>query len=895
MNSLILANPGTGKTTTLANKVIELLHSGTDPKDILCITFTEKASAEMNQKIRELAAKRGLTQKFHDLSIHTFHSYALSYLEEKGETYEVLGNNAIRYSIFRSFMKNNAFNYSKEYVISDIVPKVENAIRYLKSYGITPDIIDLKKVKSELEQTYTEEDIQNITLDEQVTFARYFLDAFFDYEKSKRKGQIDYNDMLLHFVKLKEKKKYKHVLVDELQDVNELEAQIALESGDELFLVGDRKQAIFGFQGGSIRNFKTIEEKLKPKKEKLVKNYRSATQIVKYASEHFTANTKREEYAEELDGFSAYRKDKGKVEVISTDARSQEKLAVRKALDLYGSKAVTAIICRTNGQLIRISKILDSKGVKYSTTISNATSEEAKARIIAFLKGLLNDDINSMVDSLFTPFAGVSLKEAFDLSGLHNDRKLDLDILHKKATTFMKLRENAFSVESIIQIFENTILPISVSISKDCYITAIAIMDNIKEFFATVPNPRIDDLFDYLDITEESYEPIGKEEGLVLTTVHKAKGLEFDNVIYVPKETRGKMSFVDVTVYSMIKAAKRIDIKEELEEEKLRVDFVAFTRSRNYLLIVANSRNAADYSTEDVQPESYEAMDDEPEPLSRKYDEPYALFVNKRYDDAKRALTAREAWLNEYVGRYFKSTNRLSYSLIEGIGDPFNFFKTNIARIREETSALNTGNIVHSMAEKLFKKTLEIKEIVDKEKLYLDNIRSINSQLERKYDAKQIDAEKSITLPLVVLIGNRKGLEEMTFKAKMDAIYQNHERYVILDYKTDKKDDRASEHRRQLTTYRKMFAIANGIDESKIDVALGFVGLRGNVNTGRLECRLDVDQPKPKQFDTVKKHIEKFLEYKDNPELFVMALSEQQSQGMLHDQLKAQIYNQKEM
>ena len=327
MNSLILANPGTGKTTTLASHVIELIEGGAAAKDILCITFTEKASAEMGQKIHELAAEKGLSQKIHDINIHTFHSYALSYLEEQGESYEVLGNNAIRYSIFRSFMKNNALNYSKEYILSDIVPKVENAIRYLKSYGITPKDIDLKKAKPEIEGAFAEEGIKNIDLEQQVAFAGYFLDAFSDYEDSKPRGYIDYNDMLLRFAAAKEKKKFKYVLVDELQDVNELEAQIAIESGDELFLVGDRKQAIFGFQGGSIRNFEMIEKRLRPKKGKLLKNYRSTAAVIKYASQHFAANTAHKGHAEELEGFSAHRKENGSVVVISTDRKGQENVA----------------------------------------------------------------------------------------------------------------------------------------------------------------------------------------------------------------------------------------------------------------------------------------------------------------------------------------------------------------------------------------------------------------------------------------------------------------------------------------------------------------------------------------------------------------------------------------
>ena len=888
MNKLILANPGTGKTTALANKVIELLKEGAEPKDILCITFTEKAANEMNQKIRELVAKEKMHVKLHELSVHTFHSYALSYLEEDGGTYEVLGNNAIRYSIFKSFEANNALNYPKDYIIGDIVPKVENAIRYIKSYGITPDLVNLKKCVGDLKQIYEEEGIDNITIEEQIKFGEYFLNAFQDYEKSKKNGHIDYNDMLINFMKMKDKKKFKFVLVDELQDVNELEAGIAIESGEELFLVGDRKQSIFGFQGGSIRNFKMIEQKLKPKKEKLVKNYRSAKKIINYASEHFKAKTANDEYADELEGFSANRKEEGSIEIIETARGQQENLAVKKAMKMVDGNT-TAIITRTNGQILSVSKILDSKGVKYSTTISNATSTEAKGSIVTFLKGLLYDEKSAIVNALFIPYSGVRLKEAFEISRLYNSRKLDDKELNSKAGSFMKLRESAFSKPNLIKIFDNTILPISVSIGKDYYITAVAIRKNVSEFFDTVSTPQIDDLFNYLDVTEESYEPIGEQERLVLTTVHKAKGLEFDNVIYVPKSTRNKFSFVDAVVYGIIKGTKGIDIKEELEEEQLRVDFVSFTRARNNLCIIANSANASDYAVGDYGITKYEAIEAETEPMSRKFDEAYSLFVSGRYEDSKKIINSKDPWLKNYISAYFAKTNRLSYTMISSVNDSFDFFKHNIMGLRDESTALNIGNMAHSMAENRFKGVLKEKEVKEEEKPFLENIKSLDAEIEKRLGAKQIEAELEIILPLEDIVGKGKVPKEMEFKAKIDAIYKTKDGYLILDYKTDKTDEHASEHRRQLSTYKKLYSIANKIDEDEISVALGFIALRGKVNTGRLDWKLDPQQPKPQQYETVLRYIRNFVDYKKSPELFIGELIAQSDQGMLHQLTKQEL------
>jgi DNA helicase-2/ATP-dependent DNA helicase PcrA len=91
----------------------------------------------MNEKIyRTDLVDYGIKVNLNDLAIHTFHSYAYDYLKNKGEEYNVISNNILRFSIFKTFEKLNVFNYSEEYVISDIIPKTENAIRYLKSFGI---------------------------------------------------------------------------------------------------------------------------------------------------------------------------------------------------------------------------------------------------------------------------------------------------------------------------------------------------------------------------------------------------------------------------------------------------------------------------------------------------------------------------------------------------------------------------------------------------------------------------------------------------------------------------------------------------------------------------------------------------------------------------------------
>ena len=133
-----------------------------------------------------------------------------------------------------------------------------------------------------------------------------------------------------------------------------------------------------------------------------------------------------------------------------------------------------------------------------------------------------------------------------------------------------------------------------------------------------------------------------------------------------------------------------------------------------------------------------------------------------------------------------------------------------------------------------------------------------------------------------------------TFKANIDAIYELSDsadgaKYLILDYKTDKSAAYSAEHRRQLAVYKKIYAVEKGINEKDIVVALGFVGLRGNINTGKMDCLLDEKHPEARQFKTFAEHLGEFVTYKKDPREFVKALLAEGSNEPLYARIAAQI------
>ena len=137
-NVLVTANPGTGKTRLLAYKYVDLINKGIAPEQILCLTFTVKARREMESRILEVIKKTKIDIDVSKLNVFTFHSYALDNIDEN----EVLSTNLLRFAIFRFLKDKKMLNYSDERLLDHYVPKIENLIRYVKAFGITPDKID---------------------------------------------------------------------------------------------------------------------------------------------------------------------------------------------------------------------------------------------------------------------------------------------------------------------------------------------------------------------------------------------------------------------------------------------------------------------------------------------------------------------------------------------------------------------------------------------------------------------------------------------------------------------------------------------------------------------------------------------------------------------------------
>jgi len=551
---LVIANPGTGKTKLLAHKYLDLVLNRVPPEEILCLTFTRKAKGEMEQRIIELLEENNFEVDLGKLNIYTFHSYALDFIEEN----EIVTTDLLRFAVYEYLKENEVLSYSDSYLLETIVPKMENLIRYIKNYGILPKDIDAEKAKTFLKDF--EKNGKIIAEKEDLKkFLDVFIKVFLKYENLK-KGS-DYTDILISFLNAKNFPEFKYVLVDELQDVNNLEADIALRSGKEFFAVGDKKQAIFGFQGGSIKNF----TKFDGNEFTLSENFRSTNQILDYAKEIYTDKTADAGAAEELKDLRNSLGKKGPKPVIIDSSDKEKELLVelvKKLSEELKEKEQLGVIVRTNSQILQVSKVLEDAGIEFASTFKSS-SKEARENIIKFLWAIFSNNVDIIKNALFTPYFPCGMQKAFELS---ENKDITAEELLKACPEFKALKEKIVNIEDVNFLFKETILPISFAYGEDYVQTAVKLQNVATEAIHSLQNISLQKFINYL----KSCDLLGLDKPsshkINLTTVHKAKGLQYTTAIYLPKKARDTSNFQDKVVEAILGQSKKrfIDDGESL-------------------------------------------------------------------------------------------------------------------------------------------------------------------------------------------------------------------------------------------------------------------------------------------------------------------------------------------
>ncbi len=266
--NLIIASAGTGKTSTIVGRIAHLLASGVQPSEILLLTFTNKAAAEMIQRVADFFGKDVAL----NIDAGTFHAVSYRWLK-KHDKKVVLKQQRELKTLFRSVYEKRTFGH----IGAEISPYGGNYLYDVYSFYQNTELVN--NFEEWVRGKYPEHEL----------FAMIYADIVDEFESLKKEyGFVNFNDLLLHFRAMCKTKElgYKEVLVDEYQDTNALQGTlIDAMNPPSLFCVGDYDQSIYAFNGADISIIGTFSQKFpNAKVHTLTKNYRSTVPILSLAT-----------------------------------------------------------------------------------------------------------------------------------------------------------------------------------------------------------------------------------------------------------------------------------------------------------------------------------------------------------------------------------------------------------------------------------------------------------------------------------------------------------------------------------------------------------------------------------------------------------------------------------
>jgi DNA helicase-2/ATP-dependent DNA helicase PcrA len=272
--NLIIASAGTGKTSTIVGRIAYLLHSGVQPQEILLLTFTNKAAAEMVARVAEYFGA-DIAKK---IDAGTFHAVSYRWLKKRDKKVVLKQQRELK-TLFRSVFEKRSFGH----IDAEVQPYGGNHLYDLYSFYQNTEL--QKDFEAWLVEKYPEHEL----------FAMIYADVVDEFEALKKEyGFLNFNDLLLEFRLMAKDTElgYKEVLVDEYQDTNALQGTLidAIEP-PSLFCVGDYDQSIYAFNGADITIIGSFTKKYPDAVvHTLTKNYRSSKPILSLANKVIEIN-----------------------------------------------------------------------------------------------------------------------------------------------------------------------------------------------------------------------------------------------------------------------------------------------------------------------------------------------------------------------------------------------------------------------------------------------------------------------------------------------------------------------------------------------------------------------------------------------------------------------------
>jgi DNA helicase-2/ATP-dependent DNA helicase PcrA len=553
---LILAGAGSGKTKTITTRLAYLLSLGIDPANTLTLTFTNKAAAEM----RERALKMIQNNTIHPPLLSTFHKFGLMFLK----------------------LYIHLIGRKNTFVIIDS----DDQKKILKSISTDLPLSFVSKEISKYKNSFLNaEEVFSLAKDTTYKKLAHIYDKYQKYLIEN--NLVDFDDLLLlTYTILNENddlckeisEKYQYIMVDEYQDTNEIQLLLLKKlcrTHNNICVVGDDDQSIYGFRGANHKNILNFEKDFNAKVIKLETNYRSTNQILKAANSLISFNKMR--YDKKLHSAIGDGKE---ITLLRNYNEMAEAEAIAKRIKDLINRGVNpreiAVLYRINALSRSIEDGLRSYGITYKLVGGMRFYEREEIKdLISYLRVFVNpNDDYSFKRIVNKPKRGIGkttilkLEEAKgEKSFLEFIKENDLSFLSKKAAKSLKDLEqtieflSSLPIEELPEAIEKTI-ELSTSYKDEDK------RRNVEEFYGMMHERKDLSLREFLnELSLESDQDKITDEMINVMTIHASKGLEFEHLFVIGMEE----GFFPLN-------------EADIEEER-RLAYVAITRAKKELTL----------------------------------------------------------------------------------------------------------------------------------------------------------------------------------------------------------------------------------------------------------------------------------------------------------------------
>lgn len=586
---LIMAGAGSGKTKVLTCRVANLLQKGVRPYRILAITFTNKAAAEMRERVNNMS---GPAAK--DVWLFTFHAFCARFLRMEIDKLPGYGGNFAIYdtadsqNLIKQILKEMNLD-DKRFQPSGILSRISNAKNALQ---------DAAAFARQAGDFY-EQKVADI-------YSRY-------EQKLQLNNALDFDDLLMLSIKLLQENKevrekyqdrFDYLLVDEYQDTNHAQyllTKFLAAKHRNICVVGDADQSIYGWRGADIQNILDFEKDYTDAKViKLEQNYRSTQIILDAANAVIENNTGRKPK-------NLWTENKSGADIIyfqAVDERDEARFVIEQLQNLQRTEnkklGDMAILYRTNTQSRIFEEMLIKSGISYNMVGGLKFYERKEIKdIIAYLRVIFNPaDSLSLLRIINVPKRGigdaslakiqayaaannVSLFEAVSnaaaIDGLSSRFVSKLDDLAGIIFELMNLASEAPVEDLIDRVLRDT--GYLEELENERTPQAQSRIDNLhelisvaQEFAASEEENNLENFLAHVALVSDIDDTELGEDAITLMTLHSSKGLEFPVVFLVGMEE------------GLFPHARTLMDETEIEEER-RLCYVGITRAKEKLFL----------------------------------------------------------------------------------------------------------------------------------------------------------------------------------------------------------------------------------------------------------------------------------------------------------------------